>query len=143
MFFSRVTQCCNPSTVKLKTIKTISTGKLTNFTGDSLREVDKIYEFGCFYMRNISDKQREKMGVTQDTTDVVYISPLELERKTGDVLFPDYVRSNYSRIAVEFIGAYYEILNIIDLEPMFNGKVYVCMAYQLNLKKTIGNTDIN
>jgi len=143
MFFNKVTSCCNPSTIKLKFIKSISTGSYTDFTGDSIRELDKEVELKCFYLRSISDKQREKTGVSQEVTDIVYVSPIELEKKYGTNKFPDYVRNAYSNISIEFIGGHYEILDIRELEPMHNGKEYVCLAYQINMKKTTGNTDFN
>ncbi len=143
LFFTKVTACCNPSTVTLKFIKTVSTGRFTDFVGDGLRSVDKEVVLKCFYMRNISDKQRENIGVTQDVTDIVYISPLDLKKHYGSNQFPDYVRSAFSDLSVSFLGKHYEILNIIDLEPMQMGKEYVCLAYQLNLKTSTGNKNID
>ena len=143
LFFKKVTQCCNPSTVTLKFIKVISTGKYTDFTGDSQREVEKEIVLKCFYMRNISDKQREKAGVNESVTDILYISPIELKNKYGSSTFPNYVRKSYSQMSVEFLGEHYEIDSIRDLEPMHNGKEYVCLAYQINLKATTGNRDFN
>ena len=94
-------------------------------------------------MRNISDKQREKFGVKEEVTDIVYISPIELKNKYGSMTFPDYVRKSYSQIAVEFLGKHYEIESIRDLEPMHNGKEYICLAYQVNLRATTGNNNFD
>ena len=143
LFFKKVTLCCNPSTVTFKFIKITSTGKYTDFTGDSQREVEKYVVLKCFYMRNISDKQREKFGVKEEVTDIVYISPIELKNKYGSMTFPDYVRKSYSQIAVEFLGKHYEIDSIRDLEPMHNGKEYICLAYQVNLRATTGNNNFD
>ena len=57
--------------------------------------------------------------------------------------FPDYVRKSYSQISVEFLGEHYEIESIRDLEPMHNGKEYICLAYQVNLRATTGNNNFD
>jgi len=138
LFFKKVTLCCNPSSIKLKFIVVASTNDYDSFTGDGERSVDKEVELKCFYLRNISDKQREKTGVSQDVTDIVYISPLDLERKTNSDQLPDYIRNSYSNIMVEFLGTNYNVVNIKELEPMQVGNKFVCLAYQFNLKRTSG-----
>lgn len=136
LFFQKVTSGCNVSTVDLKFIETSSESALTKFTGDGKRTVKKSVNLKCFYKRNISDKDREKMGVNQEVTSIVYISPLDLKAKTGSMSFDDDITKSYSGIMVEFIGKLYQIESIIDLEPMFDGKEWVCLAYQINLKNS-------
>ena len=136
LFFQKVTSGCNVSTVDLKFIEVSSESALTKFTGDGKRTVKKSVNLKCFYKRNISDKDREKMGVSQDVTSIVYISPLDLNAKTGSMSFDDDITESYSGIMVEFIGKLYQIESIIDLEPMFDGKEWVCLAYQINLKNS-------
>ena len=143
MFYNKLTSCCNPSSITLNFIKVTSTGSFTDFTVDSKREVEQEVVLRCFYMRNISDKQREKFGITQSTTDVVYISPIELEKKLGSKVLPDYVRNSYAQVTVSFLGKHHEIDSIIDLEPMHDGKEHTCLAYQMNLKQSTGNNDMN
>lgn len=134
LFFKKVTECGNPSTVTLSYIEVTSSGDaFSDFVGEGKREAGKSYTFACFYTRNISDKQREKMGIAPNVTDVLYISPLELEKKTGSNKLPDFLKNSSSQTIVEFLGATYEIVNIIDLEPMHNGKEWVCLSYQFNL----------
>lgn len=132
LFFSKVTECGNPSTVNLKYIEIKSSDAFSDFIGEGKREPGKEYSFACFYTRNISDKQREKMGIADNVTDVIYISPLEVAKKTGSSKLPDFLVNSTSQTIVEFLGATYEIVNIIDLEPMHNGKEWVCLAYQFN-----------
>lgn len=139
IFYRKVTSCCNPSEVTLKFIKVNSTGRYTDFTGDSDREAEQSYTLKCFYMRALNDKQRENVGVTQEVTDIVYISPIELEQKYGSKVFPERVMNSYAEMVAEFLGKHYEIMNIQALEPMFNGKEYICLCYQLNLRNTLGN----
>lgn len=136
LFFQKVGSCCNPTSLKLKFVAVTSTNSYDEFTGDGERSVDKEVDLKCLYLRNISDKQREKTGVSQDVTDIVYISPLELEAKYGSQKFPDYVRNAYSHLIVELFGNSYSVVNIQELEPMPVGKEYVCLCYQMNLKRT-------
>jgi hypothetical protein len=136
LFFKKVALCCNPSSIKLIFVKVASQNDYDSFTGDGERSVDKEVELKCFYLRNISDKQREKTGVSQEVTDIVYVSPLDLERKTGSMDFPDYIKNAYSNLLVDFVGSRYSIVNIKELEPMQVGNKFVCLAYQLNLKRT-------
>lgn len=143
LFFRRVTTCCNPATVTLKFIGLTSTGDYTDFTGDSERAVESEIVLRCFYNRNITDKMRENTGVAEDVTTIIYVSPLELKNKYGHIKFPDYVRKSYSQISVEFLGEHHEIESIRDLEPMHNGKEYICLAYQINLKDSTGDRDFN
>lgn len=143
LFFNKVTKCCNPSSVTFSFIKLTSEGGFADFTGDSSRSIDKEVSLRCFYDRNLSDKSREKYGVSSEVTTIVFISPLELKQKYGDIKFPDYVRTSFSQISVTFLGKHYEIENIIDLEPMHNGKEWMCLAYQVNLMNSTGNTDID
>ena len=133
MFFSKVTSCCNPATVTLKFIELTSTGRITDFTGDSVRTVGQEVVLNCFYKRNISDKDRENSGVSEDVNTMLYISPLELKNKFGFFNFPAHVRKSYSQIEVEFLGEILEIESIRDLEPQHNGEEYTCLAYQINL----------
>lgn len=139
LFFKQVTSSCNPTTVTLKFIKLTSTGDYTDFTGDSGREVDKEVVLSCFYTRSLSNKQRDKFGVSEDVTTILYISPIELKNKFGSDTLPEYVRRSYSQIAIEFLGKHHEIDSIKDLEPMQSDTGYVCLAYQINLKETTGN----
>lgn len=142
-FFDRITKCCNPSTVKFTFLKTISEGTLSDFLGDSSRVPDKVYELRCLYQRYMNDKQREKAGVTEEVDLSLFISPLELEAKTGSFDFPEQVRSSYSGIAVELFGKHHEIESIRDLEPQQSMGRVTCVAYQINLKSGKGNTDFN
>lgn len=139
LFFDKVTKCCNPAKVTISYIAVTHGDSYEAFTGDGEREPDKVMVLRCFYMRNLSDKQREDIGVSQEVTDVVYISPLELKQKSGDDKFPEYVTNSFSQISIEFLGKHYELLNIVDLEPMHNGNSYTCLAYQLNLSFNTGN----
>lgn len=134
LFFKKVTTCCNPASVTFEMLSITSPNDYSEFTGDGNRSIDKSFDLKCFYQRNISDKQREKLGVTQDVTDIIYISPLELEKKYGSKNFADIVRNSYAGLFVKFLGSRYTLIKIVDLEPMHNGKEYVCLAYQLNLK---------
>lgn len=143
LFFSKVVSSCNPSTIKVNFIEVTSHNPFTDFTGDSARNVKTSFELKCFYIRNISEKQREKMGITEDVDSVVYVSPLELRAKIGTDNFPDYVRNSYSQMSIDFLGKHQEIVSIVDLEPMQNGNTFMCLAYQINLKNTTGNTNID
>lgn len=142
-FFATLSRCGNPTEVIIQFIKVTSTGSFTDFTGDSQRTVDMEFGLRCFYQRYLNDKQREKAGVAEDVTLSVFISPLDLQAKTGSFDFPDYVRSSYSRIAVKMFGKHHEIESIRDLEPQQLAGKITCIAYQINLKGNTGNTDFN
>lgn len=107
--------------------------------GDSPREVVSTVELHCLYKRTINDKERTKNGVTQMVDVVVYVSPLELEKRTGSAEFTSTIRNSYSTISVEFNGKHYEVTNIIDLEPIFVGGKEMRIAYQINLHGSTGN----
>jgi hypothetical protein len=142
-FFERIARCCNPSEVTIQFVKITSSGALADFTGDSVRTLDKEVKLRCFYQRYLNDKQREKAGVMEDVQLSIFVSPLELEAKNGSFDFPEAVRSSYSGIAIQFLGKHHEIESIRDLEPQqLQGKV-TCVAYQINLKAGKGNTDFN
>lgn len=143
LFFSRVTSGLNPSKVVFEFISVAHANDFEEFTGDGTRTATLEISLGCFYMRNISDKQREKMGIRQEVTDVIYISPLELQQKYGNTKLPGHIRNSYSQFSVSFLDKHYEIDSIIDLEPMHLGNEETCIAYQLNLKGTTGNRSIN
>lgn len=143
LFFNKLNSCCNSVTVKLIFFTLTGGDRISNFTGDNKRTENKVVDLHCLYQRDLNDKQREKLGVGQEVTDVIYITPIELEKKTGSNKFPEEVRKSFAMIAVEFLGQHYELLNIKDLEPMHNGKEVMCLAYQLNLRHTTGNRDYN
>lgn len=136
LFFKRVIACGNPSSVKLLFISALATNDYDSFTGDGVRTIDKEVNLSCFYLRNITDKQRERTGVSQDVTDIVYISPIDLGYRYGSTQFPDYIRNAYSNLMVDFMGSRYSVVNIKELEPMQVDNQWVCIAYQLNLKRT-------
>ena len=142
-FYNNIVKCKNPTEVKLIFIKVTSEGTLSDFLGDSKREPEKVISLKCRYQRYLNDKQREKAGVTEEVDMSVFISPLELEQKTGSFELPEQVRSSYSGIAVELFNQHHEIESIRDLEPQQRlGKV-TCVALQINLKRGKGNTDFN
>lgn len=143
LFYTRLSQCCNPVEVSLKYFRTSGGDKFTNFTGDNNRLPTMEFNLHCLYQRDLNDKQREKLGVNQNVTDVIYISPLELQQKTGSNKFPEEVRNSYAMISVEFLGKHFELLSIKDLEPVHNGMEVMCIAYQLNLRTDTGNRDYN
>lgn len=143
LFYSKLATCCNPVLVTLTFFKTEGGDKFSNFTGDNKRVPDKVVNLHCLYQRDLNDKQREKLGVNQEVTDILYVSPIELEKKFGSNKFPQEVRNSYAMISVEFLGKHYELLSIKDLEPMHNGKEVMCIAYQINLRATTGNYDYN
>lgn len=133
-FFRQVTSCCNQAEVNFKYVTVSHSNSYEKFTGDGYRGVDKEFKLKCLYMRDISDKQREKHGIAQEVTDVLYVSPLELRKKTESINFPVNMRNSYANVEVSFLGKSYNIHNIKDLEPMHNGTEEMCVAYQINLK---------
>tara|TARA_Y100000031_G_C8057565_1_gene309075 strand:+ start:79 stop:510 length:432 start_codon:yes stop_codon:yes gene_type:complete len=143
MFFNKVACCSNTGKVELKFIKIEQGDDFSDFTGDNERTIEKDITLGCLYRRNISDKVREEVGVDQNVTDIVYISPLELKRKYGSMEFPDYIRNSYSQFAVKFLGKHYEVVQIRELEPMELGGKMMCIAYMITLNRDKGNRDIN
>ena len=142
-FFERITKCCNPTMVTIEYIKVTSQGELSDFMGDNQREVETSFQLKCLYQRYTNQKQREKAGVTEEVELTIFISPLELEKKTGKFDFPEQVRSSYSGIAINIFGKHHEIESIKDLEPQQILGRDTCVALQLNLKNGKGNTDFN
>lgn len=138
LFYSKVASCCNSATVRLIFFSTDGGDRISNFVGDNKRVPTKTVDLNCLYQRNLNDKMREKLGVNQEITDIIYISPQELQKKTGNAKFPEEVRNSYAMIAIEFLGNHYELNSIVDLEPMHNGNELMCIAYQLNLKTLSG-----
>jgi len=140
LFFSKVTESSNPSKVRLTFKEVTHDTAFSSFTGDGTRttkldanEAEKSYLLSCFYMRNVTDKQREKYGIDQDINTVIYISPLEMKRVMGTDTFPVEVRNSYSQIELSFFGKVEEIDSIIELEPLEMDGGIMCIAYQINV----------
>lgn len=142
-FFDRITKCCNPTEVTITYLRAVSEGDLSDFLGDSQRVPEKTFKLKCLYQRYLNDKQREKAGVVEGVTLSLFVSPLDLERTTGSFNFPAQVRSSYSGIAVQIFGQHHEVESIRDLEPIQLLGRDTCVALQINLKGSRGNTDYN
>lgn len=143
-FLAKVTSVNNTSVVTLKFLDVDYAGdKLAAFKGEGVRTVSSSVEMKCLYKKNISEIERQKYGLSQEVTAMVYISPLDLKAKTGSELFPGYTMGGYARMTVEFLGGYYEVQSITPLESQFDGKNYTCVAYQLNLKNVAGLKGMN
>lgn len=142
-FYNNIVKCRNPTDVKLIFVKVTSEGELSEFLGDNKREADKIISLKCRYQRYLNDKQREKAGVTEEVDMSVFISPIELEQKTGSFELPEQFRSSYSGVAVEIFNQHHEVESIRDLEPQQRLGRVTCVALQINLKRGKGNTDFN
>lgn len=136
-FFSRLISCSNPSSVTISFIKVSHRNSFESFLGDGQREEVKTFKLRCFYQRYTNNKQREKAGVTEDVTYSLFISPLELQQKTGSSDFPEYVRKSYSRIKLDFQGSTRSIESIVDLEPSDLKGELTRIAYKINLKGDI------
>ena len=143
-YFNTLTDFNNPTKVTLQYLSADSSASdFTEFTGDTVVTIANSYELSCLYSRNINDKQRKSMGVSQDVTDVVYISPLELLAKTGNIDFPDYVRNTYKLLGVLLFGELYDVSSIKSLEPITIAGESACLCYQMNLKRNSSLTSIN
>ena len=142
-FFRKLQSCTNPSSVNIKFLKITNTSGslLGGFTGENERTVDKEITVRCFYQRYGNDKQRERAGVTEEVNASIYISPMDLFAKTGEYRFSEEVRKAYSKIAINFLGEYWEIERIEELEPFQANGVHNCCAIQINLKHTTGKVD--
>lgn len=95
--------------------------------------VSQTFNIQCLYNRNITEKQREKEGIDQEVDTVLYISPLELELKTGSIDFPDYVRKSYSQITIQAFELVYKVTNIYEMEPLEVHGGRMCIAYRIDL----------
>ena len=77
------------------------------------------------------------MGVTVDTSVVAYISPIELQAKTGSASIPAEMMSSFRRMKVQFIGKTFEIIRVTEVEPMVLQGGVMCIAYQFDLKDLV------
>lgn len=138
-FLAKVTDVNNTAFVVLKFLDVDYGGSnLAAFKGEGTRSVATEVTLKCLYKKNISAIDRQKHGLSQEVMAMVYVSPLELQQKTGSQLFPGYTMGGYARMAVEFLGAHYEVESVVPLESQFNGNMFTCVSYQLNLKNTAG-----
>lgn len=134
IFFRRITNSNNVGrvTIKLLTFSN-STDTYKDFVGDNTPE-EESFIFGCYYTKNEPEKRKEKEGILDDTTHIVYISPVELFQKTGSYTFPANVMKAKTGISVNFLGVESEVLQIRELEPIRIGGTDYTAAYELQLK---------
>lgn len=94
-------------------------------------------EFHAFYQRNISDKTREKYGIANDVTALIYISPIEYKRKMGTYVPDSKLMVNKANLRVNFLGGYYSVNQIVVHEPIESGGVQYCFGIELRLVNAV------
>jgi hypothetical protein len=135
-FFSRIGGCNNPASVTIQIPKITAFSTFTDFTGDSAEDFAKNeYVVKCLYTRNISQKDRDRYGISEEVSTRVFISPLDLKKVYGEYRFTEEIMACKNTIRCIFLGVTYEVFQIVELEPMVIQGKDVSIAIELRLKK--------
>lgn len=137
LFFDRVTESTNGAQITLEFIGVTYTDGIDQFLGEGTRTVTDSYTLQCLYRWTRNDKMREKAGVSLDTDIIVYISPIDLFNKAGFSSIPADKMKAFQKMKVQFIGKTFEILRVVEVEPMVLQSGVMCIAYQFNLKELV------
>jgi len=137
LFYNRVVTETNGADITLQFIGVAYGDSVDQFLGEGVRTVTSQHTLKCLYRWVKSDKMRENMGVTVDTSVVAYISPIELQAKTGSASIPAEMMSSFRRMKVQFIGKTFEIIRVTEVEPMVLQGGVMCIAYQFDLKDLV------
>lgn len=105
----------------------------SEFTGEIKPIKQNSIKLHCFYNRTDSDIVRSKYGVSEEVTLVVFVSPIELEKKTGSTRFSERIMRNKQLVKVKFNGNEYFVQNILYKEEFPDANETMAIAIQLNL----------
>ena len=106
-----------PYKVKLEVVS------LEEFVGDSPR-TSQMFEFPALYEKEISNRMRDKYGLSKEVNGIVYLSPKQLEPKLGSY------QLDWNKTKVHFNGRTQVIDKIIYLEEMYGS----CVGIQIFVK---------
>ena len=96
---------------------------LEEFVGDSPR-TSQMFEFPALYEKEISNRMRDKYGLSKEVNGIVYLSPKQLEPKLGSY------QLDWNKTKVHFNGRTQVIDKIIYLEEMYGS----CVGIQIFVK---------
>jgi len=130
LFFSKI--CKQPNTIKLYAFDVINEGDYYSFIGESaVVEKDPLI-LRAFYVKTDNENIRADLGLAEDIALIVYISPLDLERQTGDKNFTVNI-DKLLNVRAEFINIDYRVKKINKIEPVTIDGDFLHLAYELQL----------
>lgn len=131
-FYKKVIQ--SPQVVELVMHQTEAAGEdvparrksLLDFVGDSPR-IEKGYLLHCLYEHTTDPHVREKRGLNDEVSGVVYLAPQQLKALTG--------KETLDRLAtkIKFRGAEFIVDSVVQLEPFFG----TCISVEVRLKTSV------
>ena len=135
LFYRKVSQ--SPEVCTIITTAKTSAGSLEDFVGASNRTTTE-YTIPVLYNYDIQDFGREKVGLTNMQSAVVYISPLQVLKAQGEGSVPQYVdkaavllKAQTTKVILK--GHRYIVEKVDFMEPLFD----TCIAIQLTLRDEI------
>ena len=139
-FFTHLTTGFNPVEVTIHKLgyDADEVYDLDDFVGGGTLQDTTTFKLKALFKKIVTEKDREKYGVDTNVSIIIYISPLELEQKTGSKTFPDYFMNSYAGYSLEFQKRLYEVERVIMLEEFFTTDEIMCMAYQFDLSREGG-----
>nr|DAO11088.1 MAG TPA: hypothetical protein [Caudoviricetes sp.] len=99
---------------------------LEEFVGDSSR-TSQMFEFPALYEKEISNRMRDKYGLSKEVNGIIYLSPKQLEPKLGSY------QLDWNKTKVHFNGSTQVIDKIIYLEEMYGS----CVGIQIFVKDDV------
>lgn len=128
IFYRKIMQV--PYKIQLELV-TVQEAELTEefsmdaFVGDSPR-TSKFYEFRALYEKEVSNRMRDKYGLSKEVNGVVYLSPKQLVPKMGGY------HLDWNRTKIHFEGRTQVIDKVVYLEDF---KEYgSCIGVQIFIK---------
>jgi hypothetical protein len=137
LFFDKITDGDNKALFTLQFVDVAYADRRGQFLGEGEESDAGTYQFQCFYRWMRNDKMRERSGVETDVDMVIYISPIDLFKKTGSYSIPENYMKAFAKMRVTFIGEQFEIKKVVEVEPMAVDGGRTCIAYQFDLKDLV------
>jgi len=107
----------------------------SSFFGDNIKNWNGKLTLKCYYEKNISPKKREKFGIADEISAIVYVSPKELYEKTGKYRLSNLIMKKATGIKVTFDSRNYSLEEIIDKENTDNESSEFSIGIELRLKQ--------
>ena len=86
-----------------------------------------MFEFPALYEKEISNRMRDKYGLSKEVNGIIYLSPKQLEPKLGSY------QLDWNKTKVHFNGSTQVIDKIIYLEEMYGS----CVGIQIFVKDDV------
>lgn len=112
----------SPAVCQLQITDVTQTTAFDAFTGDSDREIFT-YDIKCLYEREFSKNTREKYGLSEKVTGIVYLAPEALQTATGTETL------DKRTLKIMLAGILYGVDTVINKAPFYG----TCVAIEIRL----------